>query len=134
MLMWINEEILEEGDFGFVYKITNLTNAKIYIGRKQLVSVRKKRLGKKEKALTPRKTFKTVIKESDWRTYNGSNKALLEDIRAGHEIEKEILCSCKTKALLTYFETKYQFVESVIERDTYNDNILGKFYRKIHDI
>jgi len=132
--MWINEEILEEGDFGFVYKITNLTNAKIYIGKKQLIFTRRKRLGKKEKALTPRKTYKTVTKESDWRTYYGSNKVLLEDIRAGHDIKREILCSCKTKALLTYFETKYQFVESVIERDTYNDSVLGKFYRKIFDV
>ena len=37
---------------------------------------------------------------------------------------------CKNKKELTYWETKLQFVYSVLEHseEWYNDNILGKFY------
>ena len=33
--------------------------------------------------------------------------------------------------MMTYYETKLQFVENVLESDKYiNDNVLGKFYKK----
>jgi hypothetical protein len=122
--------------FGFVYKITNTESGKFYIGKKQLIYRRKKKLTKKElNELTDKRLskFKYTEKESDWATYNGSCKELLSDIRDGKPIEKEILMFCPTKSQLTYFETKYQFCKEVIELESYNDNINGKYYRKIFD-
>ena len=37
---------------GFVYKITNMKNGRIYIGQKSLYNVRKKKVTKTEKRLT----------------------------------------------------------------------------------
>lgn len=133
-MTWHNQEIITPNDFGFVYKITNLRTNRIYIGKKQLFYNRKKKLTKKEKALTPRKRFKRVQTSSGWEKYNGSNKDLLADIANGDPIHKEIIICASSKAQLTYYEVKYQFIYEVLETDSYNDSILGKFYRKIfHD-
>ena len=49
------------GDYyGFVYRITNTTNGKSYIGRKYFVQKRKPRGGKRK-----------VTSESDWKRYFG---------------------------------------------------------------
>lgn len=121
---------LPKDAFGFVYKITNEENGKFYIGRKQLIFSRKIRLNKKERKKTG-KRIKIVHKESDWLTYNGSSEKLLKDIKNGSQIKKEILKFVKTKQQLTYYELKYQFIEEVLEKDSYNDNICGRFFRKI---
>ena len=44
--------------------------------------------------------------------------------------KRTIVMLCKNKKELTYWETKLQFVYSVLEHseEWYNDNILGKFY------
>ena len=48
------------------------------------------------------------------------------------EFERSILKCVPNKKLLTYFETKYQFIYQVLEKpeDFFNDNILGKFFTK----
>lgn len=134
---WIvEEEDLPGKYFGFIYKITNLDNGKFYIGRKNFRTRRKRRFGKREIAKMEDKRgrkYEWVIKESDWKTYNSSNKFLKEDIKAGASIKKEILHLVEDEIQMTYWETKYQFKNSVLENDTYNDNILGRFYRKIFD-
>jgi len=136
--MWTykGKQVLEapKDYFGFVYKITNLENGKTYIGKKQLYFRRKVKLGKKElAAITDKRSSKVkyVTKESDWKSYVGSCTELKKDIALGHNIKKEILMFCEDKSRLTYFETKCQFCEGVIEKETYNDNINGKYYRKI---
>lgn len=123
-----------DGYYGFVYEIT-MSNGRKYIGKKKLTSERKVKLGKKELAsLTDRRKskFKIVIKESDWKTYIGSNHQLKEDITNGAIIlERKILKLCKTSKELTYMEAKYMFEKDVLIKDEYyNDNILGKFFRK----
>lgn len=125
--------IPDSNAIGFVYKITNLDNGKIYIGKKNFFSKRNVKLGKKELAARTDKRKskkKVVIKEMKWQTYVGSNKELTEDIKSGATIKKEILCLAYSKQQLTYLETKYQFQYNVLEIDSYNGNILGKFYRK----
>lgn len=139
--MWhYNGKIIDNVDkmpadvFGFVYRITNLTNGKVYIGKKQIYSTTKRVFGKKEAAamLDKRKAkHEYVTKEGAWLNYTGSNLILNTDIKNGDEVKREILVFCNSKSKLTYFETKYQFVEGVIEKETYNDNINGKYYRKI---
>jgi hypothetical protein len=108
--------------FGFVYKIYNTINDKIYIGKKFLYHSLKRKINGKSKK---------IKKESDWKTYCGSNKDLKNDVKNGHIIEKEILHICKTCKQLTYYEMKYLFMNSVLENQKYyNDNIGGKFFRK----
>jgi hypothetical protein len=122
-----------EGAMGFIYKITD-SNGRAYIGRKEMFSKRKKHFGKKKLAeITDKRkrTWEYVIKESNWLTYTGSNKELNENIKKGLVVTKEILIFANTKKQLTYYESKMLFCNEVIESDNfYNDNILGKFYRR----
>jgi len=131
------EDLPNPNIFGFIYKITNLKNGKIYIGKKQILSKTKIKIGKKEKALLPTQRGRTpskklVIKESNWSEYWGSCKPLLEDVKKLGEsnFKKEILMFCTSKKLLTYWEAAYQIKEDVLLKDTYCDTILGHYYRK----
>jgi hypothetical protein len=147
-LSWIYKEtsILElsdipENTFGFIYLITHLPSGKKYLGKKQLMSVTNKTLGKKElAALTDKRLSKKkqIIKESDWKTYYGSQPEIKQLVKEGNkeDFKREILCFVPTKKLLTYYETKYLFINEVLEKqDQYiNNNILGKFFGKDFDI
>ena len=130
----INEiKDLPEGAFGFIYQTTHLPTGKKYIGKKSLIYNLKKKLGKKEKALLEGKgrppTFKRVLKESDWKTYYGSNAFIKE--ANNDDLERKILQIAYNKKELTYLECKYQFILEVLESKNYlNDNILGKFFDK----
>ena len=130
-------EDLPEGTFGFIYKITNKIDGKFYIGKKQIMSQTNVKLGKKELEALPtqrgkKPSKKLVIKESNWVDYMGSNKFLLEDIKNLGEKKfiKEIIIICPNKKLLTYWELAIQCKYDVLQVNSYNDNLLGKFYRK----
>ena len=125
--MWLyNNEIFEEvGDYvGFVYCITNLTNNKKYLGKKNFYFSKSKTVkGKK-------KRFKV---ESDWRDYYGSNKELNADVTLHGEgnFRREILKLCKSKAEFGYYEAKYQFDNKVLESDDwYNSWIMCRIHKK----
>jgi hypothetical protein len=125
------------GAFGFVYEVLHKPSGKKYIGRKQLISVTTKALGKKELAeITDKRASKKkkVQKESDWKTYYGSHSEIKQLIKEGkkEEFERTILEFAFAPKHLTYLETKYLFSLGVLENgDVYfNDNILGKFFRK----
>jgi hypothetical protein len=131
----INE--IPYGAFGFVYEVLHTPSGKKYIGRKQLISVTTKALGKKELAeITDKRASKKkkVQKESDWKSYYGSHSEIKQLIKEGkqEEFERTILEFAFSPKHLTYLETKYLFSLSVLENgDVYfNDNILGKFFRK----
>lgn len=119
---------------GIIYLIENITNGKKYYGRKTCrVLDKKKRLTKKEKQLpeNSRKTFKYVEFEyKGWQTYNGSCEPLLADIKAGHKIRKKIIRFCNTKKALTAWEMKYISCDCILDDNCYNNNILGKIFRK----
>lgn len=128
-----------DNTYGFIYKITHLPSNKAYIGKKVLYHQRKVKLGKKELAMYEgvvgrKPSYKIAVLESDWKKYWGSNKTLLELVKnePSENFTKEILHTCSNKKLLTYYETQTLFVYRVLEEpDMYfNDNILGKFYRK----
>ena len=143
-----NKEITEfshfpKGTFGFIYRITHLSSGKSYIGKKVLIHNRKVKVTKKDlliyEGVQGRKpSHKRVSKESDWKTYYGSNKHLKEAIEkyGKEEFERYIIKLAPNKKLLTYYETQYQFVHQVLEKpeEFYNDNILGKFFTKDFDI
>ena len=122
---------------GFVYKITNTTNNKFYIGKKNFFSKQNKPLTKAElsEQTDKRKSKKKlVVKESNWKTYWGSNKQLLEDVKELGEdkFDRQILTLCKTKKQLTYWEMHYQCkYECIVSPGfSYNDNIAGKYFPK----
>ena len=78
------------------------------------------------------KTYEIIKKESDWRSYIGSNKQLKEDVSNGVRIlKRQVILSCDSIKKLTFYEIKAMILYDVlIDSDFYNDNILGKFYRK----
>jgi hypothetical protein len=135
-------EDLDENVFGFIYITTHLPTGKKYLGKKSLYSTINKKLGKKELANQPitrgrSKTTKQITKESDWKTYYGSEESIKEKIKNNQhsEFTREIIQLVPNKKLLTYFECKYQFIHSVLESEKWmNTNILGKFFTKDFDI
>ena len=143
--MWLhqNKEIhsledLPQDTYGFIYISIHQPTGKSYIGKKSLFHNVKKKLTKKqlvEQTGRGRKpTTEIVQKESDWKTYYGSAKPILDLLKEGkqEEFTREILQLVPNKKLLTYYECKYLFMLGVIEKQDgyFNDNILGKFFRK----
>jgi hypothetical protein len=120
-----------EGYEGFVYIIENLTNNKIYIGKKSFYSYRKKKLTIKEKALpeNKRKKFKIDVSETNWQSYTGSCKELNEDLAIGHKYIKKILQFCKTRRNMTAWELKFILCSDCLQTEgCYNKNVLGKIF------
>ena len=117
------------GDYyGFVYRITNTTTQKSYIGRKYFYQKRKPRGGKRR-----------VTSESDWKRYYGSSDDLKRDIReiGRPSFTREILSLHKTLGKVNYEETKQLFLHNVLMEALddgtpmyYNSNILGRYMRK----
>jgi hypothetical protein len=107
--MWIynNKEVIEQPDLaiGFIYKITNLTNDRIYIGKKLFIKY--------------------------WQKYYGSSEELKADVKLlGHQsFKRDIIRFCNTKIDLTYYEVYYQCMHNVLTSNSYNRSILGKFYK-----
>ena len=117
-----------DGQFGFVYRITNLQSGKQYIGRKYFVQKRK-----------PRNSRRKRTSESNWKTYYGSSKELTEDrkLLGSEYFKREILSTQSTAGKVNFEETRQLFLNNVLtERLTdgtpayYNSNILGRYYRK----
>ena len=107
--------------YGFIYKITNNTNDKKYIGKKQCLTRRKR------KPLKDGKRRKALIVETDWKSYTSSSVKLNEDIEElGMEhFTFEILYWCESKSELAYLETLLQFKEEVLLRDDYYNGIIN---------
>lgn len=113
--MWIyNDDEFTSKDIGdykaFVYQITNLTNNRKYIGKKRFISRR---------TLPPLKgktRKRKIVKESDWKTYWGSNEELQEDVKKLGEanFKREILRLCCTLSESSYYEAKEQFENDVL--------------------
>ncbi len=117
---------------GFVYKITNLETGKFYIGKKILFNTRKTTISKREKLATgTRKKFKKVVKESNWKVYYGSSKDLTEDIKllGKQKFKREIIELSFSKKHLGYCEMKHQILNKVLEIDSYNGNILSRYFK-----
>jgi len=112
------------GDYyGFIYRITNMVNGHDYVGRKYF------RTKRKLKPLKGRKNKRHRIIETDWESYYGSSKRLLEDIEVlGKEnFKREIILLCDTRGNTNYYEAKIQFDEDVLLReDNYNGIIAIK--------
>lgn len=115
-----------EGYEGFVYRITNETSGKFYIGKKSFWSRTTKRVpGKVRK--------KHITKESNWKDYWSSSPELKAEVKKVGKrfFKREVLELCGTKRDLTYKEVWWQFKFGVLENDTYNGNILGRFFKNL---
>ena len=131
-------EDFPEGTYGFIYITIHEPSGKAYLGKKVLYHNVKKKLTKKELAEQTgrgrKPTTITTQEESDWKTYYGSAKPILELIKQGRQKDftRKILCTVDNKKLLTYYECKYLFKLGVLENpdEWINDNILGKFFRR----
>ena len=126
--MFNGEPVVDAPAFasGFVYRVINNIDGRVYIGQKKLVRTQiKRKAGKRNKR---------IIKESDWRDYYGSNKELLEDIQYyGHlNFTREILYWCRTKGDCNYLELKEQILHGVLEHPNkyYNNYIGARIHRK----
>ena len=73
-----------------------------------------------------------IQKESDWESYWGSSKLIKQDLKDLGEdcFTREILTLCKSKKQLSYYEVYWQMHYKVLQIESYNDNIQGRFYRK----
>jgi len=121
---------IPDGMVGFVYNITNLQTGRQYIGKKQFISKRSKKVkGKKNRT--------HYTKPSDWQTYWGSCDDLLKDISSlgKNSFKREIIRLCPTKRDLTFGEVEYQIKNDVLTalfpngtRKYYNANIMSRWF------
>lgn len=116
--------------YGFVYAITNIKENKIYIGKKQMQTI------KKRPPLKGKKNKRHQLIETDWKEYTSSSNELNEDIkRLGKENFKfEILRFCSSKSELAYYEAKEQFDRGVLLRDDYYNGIINLRIGKIKKV
>ena len=127
---WIYNTPIPTNTFGFIYKITNNHNGRMYIGKKQIQ--RKVKMP----PLKGRKNKRIKICESDWKAYTGSCNELNEHIEqhGKDNFTFEILQLCESKWELSYEEAKLQFQVDVLVNESYYNGIIncriGKKYRK----
>ena len=114
--------------YGFLYLIENKLTGRKYVGRKYFVQKRKPKGGKRR-----------VTSESDWKKYYGSNDQLKADVKEfGKEnFSRKILSLHKTVGKTNYAETEALFKYNVLREKMdngeplyYNDNILGRYFKK----
>lgn len=118
--LYKNEPFVSEdiGEYiGFVYIITD-NNDKKYVGKKLFKSRRK------APPLKGKTRKRTIIKESDWKTYYGSSEEVKALVESGASFRREILHLCKTKGQLSYMELKEQVERKVLLRDDYYNGII----------
>lgn len=118
----LNEGVaIDDSTFGFLYEITNKTNNKKYIGKKQCF------MRLKRKPLKGKKRNRISSVESTWREYTSSSNELNGDIeKYGKEnFEFRIIKTCGSKWELAYEEIKEQILKNVLLRDDYYNGIIN---------
>jgi hypothetical protein len=94
--------------------MTNMASGKRYIGKKNFWTTKTSQ--KKNKTTGKIKKTRTKI-ASDWMEYHSSNDEIKAEYESGVPFKREILHLCKTKAEMTYWETKLQFQYDVLIDD-----------------
>ena len=138
MSHWVHEgkkiEEIPEGVVGFVYKITNKSTGKMYVGRKNVKRRVKTKVKTKNKNAKNATKSKVAIKSSDWASYIGSNKTLITEITSygKDEFTFEILGFLFTQGQLNYVEENIQhFLNVTLSENYYNDSIGSRRYINI---
>ena len=126
-------EILQQGLFGFIYRIDNRLNERIYYGKRCFHTTRKKR----GRGFNYRGTW-----QSDWMQYWGSSDELKTDIikYGGDQFIRTILTVHRSKHALTYAEEEILFLNNVLRAKLpngmykyYNANIGARYFRNTWD-
>lgn len=120
--------------FAYIYKITNLLDGRIYVGKKQINFTKKKKLSKKAKKLPENKGKRISISRVDggWGKYWGTCNELKEDIKklGIHNFKKEILQTVYNRSQATYFEMYWQIHLNVLTTtSSYNSWIKATVYK-----
>lgn len=118
---WDSTIELIDGAIGFVYRITNNTNSRKYIGKKLL------KFATSRKPLKGRVNKRRGTRDSDWESYTGSCNQLNEDItKTGKEnFTFEIICWCKSKSELSYNEIKEIILANALYDNGYYNEYVG---------
>ena len=106
---------------GFVYVITNITNGRMYIGKKLAkFKTTRYKMHTQKNGKKVRKKIRGAV-DSGWQDYYGSSNELNKDIQSlGHDkFTREILYYCRSKAECNYIEAREQFRRQVLESDRY---------------
>ena len=138
--IYMNKEVTKLEDFpnhdcaiGFVYRITHIESGKFYIGKKVLEFSKRTAISLREKKATgTRKKTKIVCKPSNWLDYWGSCKELTTEIKliGKDKFKREILELCFNKRYLHFCELEHQIKRNVLRVNSYNANILGRYFIK----
>jgi hypothetical protein len=108
-------ETIPEDAIGFVYKITDKTTNKFYIGCKQLFSKVTK------PPLKGMKRKRRSLKESDWKTYCSSSGAIQESIKTNEDgYDFEILSFHDSKSSLKIEEARL-IINDIYNPECYNE-------------
>lgn len=126
--MWLyhNKEFTDEdiGDsFGFIYRITNLTNNRKYLGKKLFTKAGRKQVKGK---------VKKIRKQSDWLSYYGSNDELKKDVKelGAENFKREILYLCNSRSECNYLETYEIFMnDALLKEEYYNSWVTCKIHK-----
>lgn len=118
--------ILRDGAVRIYRNILRGEDGKIAVTKKDKAKARK--LGLKAK----RTAYDSIIKESNWRTYNGS----CDNIEKGDNVvKKNIVMLANSQQHLSYLETKLQFsVDAGINEAYYNKCIGGSYYDNVERV
>lgn len=111
--------------FGYVYLIENLITGKKYIGRKYFTAAGTKQIkGKRKK----------IRKESDWKSYFGSNETLKAEVAelGEHNFRRTILHLCKSKSECSYLETFEIFSRHALLNELYYNDWVSAKIRRAH--
>ena len=118
---------IPEGSFGFVYRITDLESGRKYIGRKYLSRAKtvSKRVLKKDGTKVTKKKKSRV--ESEWQSYMGSCKPLLEEIakKGKDKFKFEILSFANTRGQVNFLECLCQMKSDVLTDERYYNEAIG---------
>ena len=124
-------EDMPENTFGFIYEVEHIPTGLKYLGKKVLY------FNRTLPPLKGQKRKRKVVKESDWKSYVGSQEEVKKLLKEGEllDFKRKILTFVPTKKLLTYFENKLLFEKGVLEPGSkyLNSNIEGRYYKKDFD-
>lgn len=124
-------EDMPENTFGFIYEVEHIPTGLKYLGKKVLY------FNRTLPPLKGQKRKRKVVKESDWKSYVGSQEEVKKLLKEGKllDFKRKILTFVPTKKLLTYFENKLLFEKGVLEPGSkyLNSNIEGRYYKKDFD-
>jgi hypothetical protein len=129
----------QEKSFGFIYRITNRLNGRLYLGSKQLYYWDGPRGGYKCTDPTSPLFDRKAWKPGEWEFYTSSSEELNKDIQVlgAHNFRFQILCYAPTRLQLHMEEITRQIMENVLEARTedgatylyYNKNIARMEFR-----